>query len=389
MSVRCWPTRPGSDTIRRAITASGFSLAGSPNHQIVAIDPETGIRRWARLAELGIGAVVPLALGGFVGTERRVPLPVLSQAYYTNDLELAVPNAVSADLGELVGYFMGDGSLHAKGIRLCIAEDDRDVVERLALLVRRLFRVTPVATLREGYLELAVNSTRLAEWWHVAGFAKGLPDAGHRGKGWTPHVPAALRECNCPRTYAAFLRGLFEADGTVAEGVPSLSTASARFADEVRAMLLALGLLTTTRQTTSGFGGSIFQVRLRNLAYASRFLGSVGFIGSRKARRLCVGDSANTGKRDRIYLPRRQWRELIPVSDPRRSLILQSLRRYGSVPRSLADALHVDYPDTRLKRALADFYESVCDVADEPSGGEYRLSVDSEASVVASGFMVR
>ena len=57
-----------------------------------------------------------------VGEPRRVPLPVLDQAYYTGDRHVRVPDAVSPELAELVGYFMGDGSLHAKGIRLCVAE---------------------------------------------------------------------------------------------------------------------------------------------------------------------------------------------------------------------------------------------------------------------------
>ena len=53
--------------------------------------------------------------------------------------------------------------------------------------------------------------------------------------------------------YSAFLRGLFEADGTVAQGVPSLSTADESFAAEIRTLMLAMGLATTTRKTVSGW----------------------------------------------------------------------------------------------------------------------------------------
>ena len=63
-----------------------------------------------------------------------MPLPVLDQAYYAGDRHDPVPDVVDADLAELVGYFMGDGSLHAKGIRLCVADTDLDVVERLGVL---------------------------------------------------------------------------------------------------------------------------------------------------------------------------------------------------------------------------------------------------------------
>ncbi len=46
---------------------------------------------------------------------------------------------MTPDLAELVGYFMGDGSLHAKGIRFCVADADLDVVERLQVLGKELF----------------------------------------------------------------------------------------------------------------------------------------------------------------------------------------------------------------------------------------------------------
>ena len=84
--------------------------------------------------------------------------------------------------------------------------------------------------------------------------------------------------------YSAFLRGLFEADGTVQEGVPSLSTAIESFAAEIRTALLALGLATTTRETVSGWGGPIFQVRLRNVDHALNFDEIVGFISERKSQ---------------------------------------------------------------------------------------------------------
>ena len=47
-------------------------------------------------------------------------------------------------------------------------------------------------------------------------------------------------------------------------------------------MLLTKGLVTTTRKTVSGFGGDIFQVRLRNVDHALNFAELVGFIGQRK-----------------------------------------------------------------------------------------------------------
>ena len=124
---------------------------------------------------------------------------------------------------------------------------------------------------RDGYQELTLTSVRLARWWQAAGFAKELPADGRTGKGWIPRVPSAVLEANDPAVYGAFLRGLFEADGTVLQGVPSMSTAHESFAAEIRTLMLTMGLATTTRKTVSGWGGPVLQVRLRNVDHALNF----------------------------------------------------------------------------------------------------------------------
>ena len=91
-----------------------------------------------------------------------------------------------------------------------------------------------------------------------------------------------MLETNEVAVYSAFLRGLFEADGTVLEGVPSLATASEIFAAEVRTLLLSLGFATTTRQTMSGWGGRSFHVRMRNVDHALLSTRAFGFMGRRK-----------------------------------------------------------------------------------------------------------
>ena len=138
--------------------------------------------------------------------------------------------------------------------------------------------------------------------------------------------------------YGAFLRGLFEADGTVLEGVPSLSTAHESFAAEVRTLLLTQGLATTTRQTVSGWGGPIFQVRLRNVDHALNFSELIGFIGQRKDRLVAELEPEQSAKKDHVFLPSGAWAELVPVNHPAHNAVMLSLRKHGGVPRMLAIA---------------------------------------------------
>jgi len=376
----------GEEPTRRVVTNGGYQIQGTLAHRVKVVEPATGEWVWKRMAEVAPGDLVPVQLGTLVGEPRRVPLPVLDQAYYAGDRRLYVPDAVDAELAELVGYFMGDGSLHAKGLRFAVADTDLDVVERLRVLGKGLFGLEPEVAARTGYQEVVFSSVRLARWWQAAGFAKTLPHPEHTGKGWSPRVPSAILETNDVTVYTAFLRGLFEADGTVIEGVPSVSTSTESFAAEIRTLLLTLGMATTTRRTRSGMGSDIWQVRLRNTDHAIRYEETIGFIGARKAEQI-VAAPQQTGNRDRIHLPRELWDLLVPAGHPMRGAVVQSLARTGGVSRTLAGEIYGEVLDDRLGHALGYLYETVA--ANEDGGVQptYDLSVPANVTYVAGGFV--
>jgi ribonucleoside-diphosphate reductase alpha chain len=378
----------GEEPTRLIRTEGGYRIQGTLTHRIKILLPETGEWQWRRLADLAPGDLVPLQMGTMVGEPRSVPLPVLDQAYWTGDPRLHVPDVVTAELAELVGYFMGDGSLHAKGIRLCVADDDMDVVERLSVLSKELFGITPTVTACQGYCEVTLGSVRIARWWQAAGFAKELPENGHSGKGWVPRIPSAILEANDPVIYAAFLRGLFEADGTVLAGVPSVSTAHASFAGEIRSLLLVLGLAATTRRTASGWGGDILQVRLRNIDHALNFDEAVGFIGERKARLMVSLEPGSSAKKDLLFLPGHVWQDIAPTGHPRHNTVMQSLRKTGGgVPRMLVRLLLEETRDARLGAALGYLFERVAANEDGGLQPTYDLSVPDNVTYVANGMV--
>jgi ribonucleoside-diphosphate reductase alpha chain len=377
----------GEEPTRAIRTEAGYRIQGTLTHRVKVVDAQSGTWVWKRLADIAPGDLLPLQLGILAGEPRQVPLPVLDQAYYAGDRHLQVPNEVNADLAELAGYFMGDGSLHAKGIRLCVSDTDLDVAERLSVLSKELFGLSPVVTQQEGYREVTLQSVRLARWWQAAGFAKILPGTDHTGKGWVPRVPSAILEANDPAVYAAFLRGLFEADGTVQEGVPSISTAHNSFAGEVRTLLLSLGLATTTRTTTSGWGGDIQQVRLRNVDHALNFDEMVGFIGQRKSAQLVFLESAHSAKKDYIFLPWEAWRALAPAGHRAHSAVEQSIRKSGGVARMLARELFAETRDARLGQALGYLFERVASNDDGGIQPTYDLSVPDNVTYVANGMV--
>src|SRR6266571_4155361 len=293
----------GAEPVVTVETSRGYRIQGTTTHRIKVVDSD-GQWTWRRLSDLRSGDRVPMMLGGMVGEPTEVQLPPLPDAYWTSDQNTFVPRRMTADLAELIGYFMGDGSLHTKGIRVCVTSGDRDVVDHMSGLGESLFGLKAAVTQKRGYTEVAFNSVRLVLWWEACGFAKRVPVADHRGKGYVAHVPEAVLHANDPAVYSAFVRGLFEADGTVSSGYVSFTTVTEQFSRDVQAILLALGFVTTRKvdqPTIGSWGGSPkYVLRLLNQSVSGLFGQTVGFVSNRKQALVAPADHPQVARYDNI-----------------------------------------------------------------------------------------
>ena len=377
----------GMDATRVITTQAGYSIQGTPKHRVKVVDAH-GVWQWKHFRDLEAGDLLPLAMNTLIGEAQTVTLPPLGQLHWNGEWNTRVPAQMTADLAELVGYFMGDGSLHAKGLRFCVAQGDDDVVARLAQLGHELFGLEAHLTQQKGYIEVMLSSVSLAHWWDAAGFTKATPNAGHRGKGYVPRVPDAVLHSNDANVYGAFLRGLFEADGTNTLGVPSVSTAHKTFAGEIRSLLLALGFPTSSKVDTSQWGNSDLHVlRLRNGFYNPHFLSAIGFVGARKTAGVIELKGAISGKGDRVFLPRAVWDELVPCGHPLRNAMVIALKRHGGVARGLAAQIYARSGDPRVAHVLNYFFDEVQSNQDGGAQMTYDLSVPANVTYVANGFV--
>jgi ribonucleoside-diphosphate reductase alpha chain len=370
-------------------TDHGYRIQGTATHRIKVVDAE-GNWVWRRFAEIKKDDRVPLMLNGLVGEPQEVELPPLGDLYWTADFRTRVPRRMTAELAEFVGYFMGDGSLHAKGLRLCVAKGDDDVVERLVDLGAALFGLDGSITQKKGYNEVAFNSVPLAAWWEACGFAKLPPSAEHSGKGWHAHIPDSVLHTNDREIYAAFIRGLFEADGTTNNGYVSWSTVTESFSRDVQTLLLALGFVTTRKvdlPNTNWGANDRFVLRLLNVAATERYLREIDFMSVRKAASLWQGDHRQASRHDHIPLSRAKIDELAPENDSLRKTMLMSLARRGDVSRRSATALLDRTADPELEQALGFYYDTVTTVEmldDQPT---FDISVPDNVTYVANGFV--
>ncbi|HZA05896.1 MAG TPA: vitamin B12-dependent ribonucleotide reductase, partial [Propionibacteriaceae bacterium] len=186
----------GEEPTRLVTTEGGYTISGTLAHRIKVVDAETGSWVWKRMADLSPEDLVPMQLGTLIGQSRPVPLPVLDQAYYTGDRTATVPSQVTAELAELVGYFMGAGTLQSGGLRFRVDTADLDVVERLRVLAKELFSLEPTVGTGESHTEVLLPSVRVARWWQTAGLSKDRPGVDHTGQGWAPRIPSAILETN-------------------------------------------------------------------------------------------------------------------------------------------------------------------------------------------------
>ena len=113
--------RPSSTSTARSRPAGSSRSPATPSRARFGIASRWSIPRpapgsWRQLAESSPTMSCRLQLGTLVGEPRQVPLPVLDQAYWTGE-RVRAPITSPPTLAELVGYYMGDGSLHAKGLR--------------------------------------------------------------------------------------------------------------------------------------------------------------------------------------------------------------------------------------------------------------------------------
>jgi ribonucleotide reductase alpha subunit len=401
----------GLESVVTVDTARGYRIQGTPRHRIKVVQPD-GEWVWKRFEAIAEGDLVPLSLDQLIGDPQTVTLPPLAQASgrgraegspvggdldWTGEHHARAPRTMTPELAEFLGYFMGDGSLHARGIRLCVAAEDFDVVEHLARVGKGLFGLDAHIAGKTGYTEVSFNSVRLVEWWQACGFAKHEPHAGHHGKGQPvrhlrtelqAHIPDAVLHANDPAVYAAFVRGLFEADGTVNAGYPHWATTSLTFSHDVQALLLALGYPTTRKFDTTGWGQSQLAVlRLLNSAYNGPWLDEIGFLSDRKNAAVGRKASRQAARADKIPVTRALIERVAPGNDRLRRVLLLEHGREGRVSRRIAMEAYERSGDAELGHLLRFFYDTVATAELGDDELTYDLSVPQNVTYVANGFV--
>ena len=294
------------------------------------------------------------------------------------------PKRMTKELSEILGYYVGDGWLfetRPKRIKLCCDPNYKDLPQKL---IDKLFSfgVFAYTELGNGTLDVRINNASFVDWL-VRHKLKSKTDA------FDAQIPASIFASG-PDILSAFLRGLFEADGTITGGRISLSTSSSTLADQVRTSLLSLGILTHTFKTKAGgfensMGGYIISVLDRR--NCQLFQDKIGFLSDKKDSVILQNPKQENGLCiDHSLVEEFCNRALITVTDKKQKARLYGYKRTGRIPYQRA--LEINDSNTKLGRLLDKdlIFDKIVSIEND-STLTADISVPVNNTYIANGFV--
>ena len=382
----------GFQPVKRVTTSRGFSMAATANHQVRVIE-EGGEYVWRRMDALNVGDQVLLKRN----TIDDAPMVNLELAEIGVNGVSTVPGRMNVDLAELLGLYMGDGYIKEKGgLHIVIGNADVDLKERISHKLMKVFTAqsAPVEE-KLGCCIVMVNGRCISRFFNLNNFAKPKGNYGEGAEG--AFIPDAILASGA-QAVRAFLRGLFEADGTVTpQGRVALSSVSLTLMQQVQAAMLGLGMVTSLRQmptSTGRFGQRpIFELSLLNRHEVDAFRTKIGFLSARKRETL---DQVATGyaKCD-VFTNPLLLEEFYQASRGLANETRQGLNKRVHANAALSQPYvkellgqHPQLQETRLGRlsALDVFIDTVA-VIEDGFSETYDLSVPENVTYIANGFI--
>ncbi|MBI4015933.1 MAG: methionine adenosyltransferase [Candidatus Aenigmarchaeota archaeon] len=229
------------------LTSDGYSLEATPNHQIRVLDSE-GNYIWKSMSEIMPGDILPIQkkdrlfgngdIGKFKFSYKEGTAEGRKKKY-------SFPDKLTDDYAYLLGLLVGDGDCTDEGcIRICICEEEqkRNVQE----LFLRLFGDKGKAYGHWAYM----GGVELRAYLEFIGLK--------RLRSFDKTVPEAIWN-GTKSNVAAFLRGLFDTDGSVridgrnkTSPRAHLATTSKQLAEDVQLLLLNFGIISHICKTEPG-----------------------------------------------------------------------------------------------------------------------------------------
>ncbi|HEX8068381.1 MAG TPA: PhoH family protein [Pyrinomonadaceae bacterium] len=270
--------RGGASETRRVTTRFGFQIEATPEHPLLTLGAD-GTLCWRRADELRAGNVLALQRGQrLFGSDASVNFIYRPSGPFDHTSKPVELTQLDEPLAYMLGVLTGDGCLTFRN-RIILSSADESIVGAFYELASRL----GLHVFRNGGArpyDYIIASAQLYQLLAHLGLST--------GKAATKRVPAAILRAPEP-IVAAYLRGLFDADGMVEkrDGVVTLSSVSELLLRQVQIVLLNFGVVAAKAVKRTRYRGRAHTSHLLTIAgaEAERFHELIGFALERKRAR--------------------------------------------------------------------------------------------------------
>lgn len=372
-------------------TSRGYALKATKLHRIRVVDAN-GDYIWKRIGDLDIqNDYVAIQPGSGSGEIQKLPPIVFT---HRNNKRINWPTELNEKVAELFGYWVGDGTFgfyeggnKSSHVAAVVSGDDSDVFKWLEERQLELFSSAHVQKFYDkGAWGTKISSKPLVIWARTIGLAK-------------DNIPKLLFK-SPPAVIRSFLRGYFEADGSVGErsNGQRISCSSSRktMITSVQLLLLKSGIPSTIRECEYLVEGKKhigWQLNIPT-TFAKDFADKIGFIGGRKKRQLedyisycdvCPSLGSYPNLRQKV-------RDLKLTGEVRR--LLNNTASLGRpVTRNLARQLKEKNPDVYSKLELYriaeynTYFDEIVSIEEVESSQVYDLSIPGPMTYISNGFV--
>jgi len=395
----------GVAPILRVHTRQGLSLAGTPEHRVKIMTDEGP--QWRTLQDLRPGDWILARLGQHRGHLQALRQP---RPEHGNQVWPTLPPVLDEELAFFLGYLIGDGFVAAQPddhrIGVSVTHTSYLMTE-MPSLIERLFGVAIHQQQKphDRSVTFVIDNRAIKEFLQLNGLGK--------SSSRTAQAPRLIRQ-SPPEVAGAFLRGLFEADGSLSHGYPSLTTTSQRLAEEVSSLLIGLGCpvrIWSTSPGVSQYGqATVYHVRIESTVGLQAWRDKIG-CDPRSRFAACLAWESDLRRESTYILPcARYW--LQPVleaitleqidargrglgrkfrsNNPRlRRALLRYLRDERNLTRSAYDQLCQTFPEFAEHATSPDelWFAQVLGVKSEDKALTLDLEVDGNHTYLANGMV--
>lgn len=266
-------------------TEHGYSIEATYNEQIEIINKK-GVFEWRQISSLKEGDWIKVVKGGHSGTGIQITKNTLG-SHFNDSKDFKIPDCVDATVATILGMYMANGCLGHGYMTFSISNRYPDAYETLCNNMKGAFGLTAQKRKhreKDGDSKQAdFKSTRLVELFDEMRWRKD----GSRNA----FIPESILKSPADVCYA-FLRGMFECDGSVHKGgFPIYSSTSAVLIEETQQLLLSLGMVSHKSDSVCGKSGNpLYSISITQKDSLEKFIEKIGFLSAEKNSKLFVID---------------------------------------------------------------------------------------------------